>query len=184
MKYIGQYIKKLCPEVVITNSKTTESVYYEMGHNFIVRLSRHIGLYEKGKISVTKSFNTDDFIVMIDTSPFPLIKNRKEVRETIKTAYEMYLLNTLSKDYHAVKAKAEIESLTDWDKFWSKVCSLTPHARYFTNPQKAVIKEYFNKGLRGECMIANIKKIKPVTSVESVTTILNSSLVKLKDISK
>ena len=88
MKYIAQYIKKICPEVVVTNSKTTESVYYQMEHNFVVRLSEHIGWYEKGKISIVKSFNTEDFIVMIDTSPFPMVKNREEVKRMIKNLYE------------------------------------------------------------------------------------------------
>lgn len=180
MKYIGQYIKKLCPEVVITNSKTTESVYYNMGHNFIVRLSKHIGWYEKGKISVVKSFNTDDFIVMVDTSPFPLIKTRKEVRAIIKNAYEIAVLSSLSKEYHAAKAKAEIESLTDWEKFWSKVCQLTANARYLNTEQKTLIKKYFNKGIRGELMVSSLKKIKPVTSVESIREQFTKILETLK----
>ena len=180
MKYIGQYIKKLCPEVVITNSKTTESVYYNMGHNFIVRLSKHIGWYEKGKISVVKSFNTDDFIVMVDTSPFPLIKTRKEVRATIKCAYEIAVLSSLSKEYHTAKTKAEIESLTDWEKFWSKACQLTANARYLSTEQKGMIKKYFNKGIRGELMINSIKKIKPITSIETIREMVTKLLETLK----
>lgn len=65
MKYIAQYIKKLCPDVVITESKTTESTYYQMNNNFFVRLSEHIGWHEKGKISVIKIFNDEDFIVLM-----------------------------------------------------------------------------------------------------------------------
>lgn len=168
MKYVARYIKQLCPEVVITKSKTTESVYYQLGHNFMVRLSEHIGWYEKGKISIVKSYNTDDFIVMIETSPFPLIKTRKEVKSLLKTLYEVYSLTSLSKEYHSVKQKAELEAITEWDKFWSKVCQLTPNARYFANEQKAIIKKYFNKGIRGENMVNQIKKIKPVTTTESV----------------
>ena len=168
MKYIAQYIKKLCPDVVITNSKTTESVYYEMGHNFVVRLSEHIGWYEKGKISIIKSYNTEDFIVMIDTSPFPLIKTRKEVREMIKNLYEFYMLSSLSKEYHAAKEKAELESITEWDKCWSKACQITPNARYLGTENKAIICKYFKRGIRGEAMIKHIKKIKPITTVETV----------------
>ena len=168
MKYIGQYIKKLCPEVVITKAKTTETVYYNMGHKFIVRLSQHIGQYTKGKISIVKSFNTEDFIVMIDTSPFPMVKNREEVKRMIKNLYEFSVLTSLSKEWQVAKAKTEIESLTDWEIFWSKVCQLTTNAYYLSTEQKGVIKNYFNKGIRGELMINNIKKIKPVTSVESI----------------
>jgi hypothetical protein len=105
---------------------------------------------------------------MIDTSPFPLIKTRKEVRAIIKNAYEIAVLSSLSKEYHAAKAKAEIESLTDWEKFWSKVCQLTANARYLSTEQRGVIKKYFNKGIRGELMVSSLKKIKPVTSVETI----------------
>ena len=168
MKYIAQYIKKLCPDVVITNSKTTESVYYQLEHNFVVRLSAHIGWYEKGKVSIVKSFNTDDFIVMVDTSPFPLVKTRKEVKILLKSLYEFTKLTSLSKDYHTAKQKLELESIVEWDKFWSKACQLTPNARYFTNEQKAVLKKYFNKGVRGESMINHIRKIKPVTATETI----------------
>lgn len=168
MKYIAQYIKKLCPDVVVLNSKTTESVYYEMGHNFVVRLSEHIGWYEKGKISVVKSYNTDDFIVMVDTSPFPLIKNRKEVRQMIKTLYEINTLSSLSKEYHAAKQRAELESITEWDKFWSKACQITPNARYLGNEIRGILKKYFKKGIKGEAMINHIKKIKPITTAETV----------------
>lgn len=151
-----------------------------MGHNFIVRLSRHIGWYEKGKISVVKSFNTDDFIIMVDTSPFPLIKTRKEVRAIIKNTYEIAVLSSLSKEYHAAKAKAEIESLTDWEKFWSKACQLTANARYLSTEQKGVIKKYFNKGIKGNFMINNIKKIKPITSVETIREMFTRILETLK----
>lgn len=172
MKYIAQYIKKLCPEVIITNSKTTESVYYQMEHNFVVRLSAHIGRYEKGNISIVKSFNTDDFIVMIDTSPFPMIKTRKEVKVLLKSLYEFTMITSLSKNYYAAKQKSELDGITEWDKFWSRTCQLTPNARYFTNDQKAVIREYFNKGLRGEDMIKFVKKLKIVTTAESIREML------------
>jgi hypothetical protein len=168
MKYIAQYIKKICPEVVVTNSKTTESMYYQMEHNFVVRLSEHIGCYEKGKISIVKSFNTEDFIVMIDTSPFPMVKNREEVKRMIKNLYEFSVLTSLSKEYHTAKQKAELEAITEWDKFWSKACQLTANARFLTAEQKSIIKKYFNKGIRGESMINNIKKIKPTTPIENI----------------
>jgi hypothetical protein len=182
MKYIAQYIKKLCPEVIITNSKTTESVYYQMSNNFLVRLSSHIGWYEKGKISVIKSFNTDDFIVMIDTSPFPLIKTRKEVKLLIKTLYECAMLTSLSKEYHLAKEKAELESIKEWDKFWSRACQLTPNARYLSNEQKAVIKEYFEKGIIGENMINAIKKIKPRTMIDAVKEMFVKINEELKEV--
>ena len=179
MKYIAQYIKKLCPNVVIEESKTTESVYYQMGHNFVVRLSEHIGWYEKGKISVVKSFNTEHFIVMLDLSPFPLIKTRKEVKEMLKNLYEYNTLMGLSKDFHTAKQKAEIESLTDWDKFFSKTCGILANARYLSSLQKDILKGYFNKrGVRGERMLNVIKKIKPVTSVETVKEFLEKEKAK------
>lgn len=181
MKYLAQYIKKLCPDVVVTKSKTTESEYYEMGHNFIVRLSKHIGWSEKGKISIVKSFNTDDFIVMVESSPFPLIKTRKEVRLIIKTTYELSVLNALSKDYHSAKQKAELESLTDWEKFWSKICQLTPNARYLNNAQKDIIKEYFGKGIIGELMVNSVKKIKPTTSVTTIPLLFDKMLKTIKE---
>lgn len=168
MKYIAQYIKKLCPDVVVTNSKTTESVYYQMNANFVVRLSEHIGWYEKGKISIVKSFNTEDFIVMIDTSPFPMIKNREDVKRMIKNLYEFSVLTSLSKEYHTAKQKAELEAITEWDKFWSKACQLTSNARFLPSEHKSVIKKYFNKGIRGENMINHIKKVKPTTPTETV----------------
>lgn len=176
MKYIAQYIKKLCPDVIVSNSKTTESVYYQMSNNFMVRLSEHIGWYEKGKISIVKIFNDEDFIVLIDTSPFPLRKTRKEVKELIKTLYEVSQITTLSKEYHAAKQKAEIEAIVDWDKFWNKLCQLTTNARFLNAEQKNQIKKYFNKGLRGELMINAVKKFKPTTSVENVNKSLEMLL--------
>ena len=185
MKYIAQYIKKLCPGVIIRNSKTTESVYYQMDHNFIIRLSSHIGWYDKGKISVIKSFNTDDFIVMLDTCPFPLIKTRKEVKTLIKSLYEIATLTSLTKEYINVKQKAELEAITEWDKFWSKVCILSPNARYLTNTQKDIIKKYFNRGLRGENMINYVKKIKPVTTTaEHIDEMFTTAFEELKIESK
>lgn len=180
MKYIGQYIKTLCPKVVVNNSKTTESVYYDMGYNFIIRLSQHIGWNEKGTISIVKSFNTDDFIIMVDTNPFPIIKTRKEVRTFIKIAYEIAMLSSLSKEHYAKKVKAEIEALNDWEKFWSKACQLTANARYLNTEQKGIIKEYFNKGIKGELMIMNVKKIKPITSLETIKKTFTKILETLK----
>jgi hypothetical protein len=62
----------------------------------------------------------------------------------------------------------ELEGITEWDKFWSKACQLTPNARYFTNGQKTVLKKYFDKGVRGESMINYIQKIKPVTTEKTI----------------
>lgn len=169
MKYIARYIKKICPEVAVTKSKTSESEYFQMGHNFVVRLSEHVGWYEKGKVSVVKSFNTDDFIVLIDTSPFPLIKSRKEVKHLIKSLYEFSLITSLSKDYHLAKQKEELEEITEWDKFWSRACQLTPNARYLNNAQKVIIKKYFEEGIKGGVMIDFIKKIKPTTNVDTIS---------------
>ena len=180
MRYIAQYIKKLCPEVVISNSKTTESVYYQLDSDFVVRLSEHIGWYEKGKISVVKSFNTDDFIVMVDTSPFPVIKTRKEVKELIKTLYEVSRLSVLSKKYHTAKQKAEFDAITEWDKYFSRVCQITPNARYFGSSQKTVLRDYFNEGIRGEKMLNEIRKIKPTTSLETIKERFNRIIEKTK----
>ena len=152
-----------------------------MSHNFVVRLSEHIGWYEKGKISIVKSFNTDDFIVMVDTSPFPMIKDRKGVRTFLKNAYEISELTALSKEYHAAKQKAEIESITEWEKFWAKACQLTPNARYLGSEQKPIIKKYFNKGIRGETMISYIKKIKPATSLDTIKEMFNKLMETTKE---
>ncbi len=176
MRYIAQYIKKLCPTVVVTASKTTESEYYQMEHNFVVRLSKHIGWYEKGQISIVKSFNTDDFIVMIDKSPFPMVKKREEVKRMIKDLYEFSVLTSLSKEYHTVKQKAELEAITEWDKFWSKACLLTSSARFLPSGHKAILKDYFNKGIHGENMINYINKLKPTTPSERISEVLDKIL--------
>jgi hypothetical protein len=118
---------------------------------------------------------------MIDTSPFPLIKTRKEVREMIKNLYEFYVLSSLSKDYHAVKQKAELDTITEWDKFWSKACQMTSNARYLGNDIKVIICNYFKKGVKGELMINSIKKIKPLTNsavVEKMFTKIYETLKK------
>lgn len=171
MKYIAQYIKKLCPDVAIKKSNTTESVYYCMSHNFKVRLSEHIGYYEKGQISVIKSFNTDEYIVMVENCPFPIIKNRKEVNELIKNLYEISMLEEKTKEYYALKEKREIDSITEWDIFWNKACVVTSNAYYLSKSQKEIIKEKFNDGLRGEEMINIVKKIKPSMAIEAVRLI-------------
>ena len=66
------------------------------------------------------------------------------------------------------KAKAELESLTDWERFWSRVCQITSNARFLTNDQKTVINKYFNKGIRGENMVNIVKKFKPTTPLENI----------------
>ena len=105
---------------------------------------------------------------MIDTSPFPMIKNREDVKRMIKNLYEFSVLTSLSKEYHTAKQKAELEAITEWDKFWSKACQLTSNARFLPSEHKSVIKKYFNKGIRGENMINHIKKVKPTTPTETV----------------
>lgn len=166
---------KLCPYAIVTHSKTTESVYYQMSHGFVVRLSEHIGGYEKNRVSIVKSFNTDDFIVTMDNCPFPLIKDRNDVKCLIKALYEYHTITSLSKDFRSKKQKLELETICDWDKFWTRVCSMTANARFLTKAQKDVIKKYFSQEIRGEKMINIIKKIKPTTSVESIEELFNKA---------
>lgn len=180
MKYIAQYIKKLCPDVVITHSKTTESVYYDMGHNFVVRLSCHIGWKDKGQISIVKSFNTDDFILMVDKSPFPLIKDRKSVKEFIRVNYETSTLLALSKIHHDTKKRLEFEGIDSWEVFWSQVCDRAPNARFLTPAQKLIIRKYFEEGLRGMKMLSVIKKMRPTTDESIITEWLCDSLEESK----
>lgn len=118
MKYIiEQYIKKLCSDAVINLSDSAESIYYNMGHNFIVRLSSHTGMLGKSSTSVVKSFNTDDFIIMIDKTPYPLIKVQKEYRGLIRVGYEMSTLKELAEKHVKEKKEMDIEGLTDWVLF-------------------------------------------------------------------
>lgn len=176
MKYIEQYIKKLCPEVKISKSKTTDSVYYTLGHNFIVRLSNHYGNNHKENISVVKSFNTDDFIVTFNNSRFPLIKTRKEVKELIRVHYELCAVTDLTNEAQRVKRKATVEGLADWGSFWSYVCQNIPIAVYLSKQQKSVIKKYFERGFVGENMCHLIKKIKPITEISTIKNMFEKEL--------
>ena len=171
MKYIGQYIRQICPEVEVVKSKTTESVYYRMGNGFIVRLSEHIGSFCKSGISIVKSFNTNDFIVTVENNPFPLIKCRNEVKEMIKVLYEYHKLSYITKGFYEDKHRLELEMELEWEKFWDMVCKDCYNARYFTQPQKLLIRKYFDGGLRGLKMVECIKRIKPRTSIESIEDI-------------
>ena len=168
MRYIEQYIKKLCPKVVVTNSKTTESKYYHMGYNFVVRLSEHIGGFEKNCISIVKSANAEDFIVIIDKSLYPLIKSRNEVKEMIKSLYEYTKVMTLENDYLTKSERESFERIDEWDKYWNKVCGIAYNAIYLSKCQKKVIKKNFDNGVKGEEMLKIVKKIKPTTPVEEI----------------
>lgn len=168
MKYIERYILKICPTAVVMKSKTTESVYYELADGFTIRLSEHIGWYAKDKVSIVKAFNTSDFIVILGSSPFPLIKSRKEVKEMIKALYENHVITSLAHKFHEEKKKSELESIDDWGTFWCKACEQTANARYLGTELKNIIKEYFNDGLHGEKMINEIRNIKPTTDASCV----------------
>lgn len=173
MKYIAQYIKKLCPDVSVKHSETSDSTYYRMTRKLTIRLSDHIGHKDKNIISVVKSFNTDNFIVMYNGSPFPFVKERKEVNEMIRTVYEMAVVNERTEKYDSDKKKDEIEALTDWGDLFGRICSMIPHACYLSKEQRNKLKECFNDGMKTEKIIAAISKIKPSTTLERTVEIID-----------
>lgn len=176
MKYIGQYIKKLCPEAIVSHSKTTESVYYDLGNDFIIRVSEHTGYHHKEKMSIVKSFNTEDFIVMLGNFPFPLVKTRKEVKELIKIYYELSVISKLTKNFREKKRKETLDNMTDWGCFWSFACQNLPVAIYLNKQQKTIIKEYFDKGVVGENMCKLINKIKPSTTLDVIENMFEKAI--------
>lgn len=178
MKYIIQYIKKLCPSVEVTYSKTTESTYYDFGCDFVVRLSDHIGIGKNSQISITKAYHSDKYIVMVETSPFPLIKDRKEVKEFIRATYEVFSMRKIMTEHNKLKAMEELDKTELWGDYWSKVCTLYPLARFFTTGQKIRFKEYRDKGVSGKEIFSILKDIKPTTELGVIDGRLKKALLK------
>lgn len=161
MRYIAQYIKKLCPCVSIKESKTTDSKYYHMEHGFEVRLSEHMGHYKDKRLSIVKPINSDNFIVIVEKNPYPLLLTRNEVKNQIKVLYDYFKLKELSSAYYTAKAKHDFETTMDFGDYWSIVISKKPLLQAIVSKSlKKLYREAFEKGLKGYDLYNVITKTK------------------------
>lgn len=101
MKYLQKYIKGLSNNVVEkTSYENSNSVYYTIDEGFHIRLSDHfspIVTCSSHGMEIVKLFDRDDFIVSYRDYRTPMLKNRKEVKEFIKFAYDIYRMHKSQK---------------------------------------------------------------------------------------
>lgn len=176
MRYIEQFIKKNYPSVSIKESKTTETKYYHLDDNITIRLSCHVGMCRKKHLSIVKSFGNDMFVVFVEDSPHPLIKNRKEVKTFIKSFYEMLSTRKMAKTYNEAKKAESFEKISQWDVYWNTIVTRYPKVTLLKKEQKNLFREFFEKGLRGKKLYDIIKKTQPDTEITHIQTKLESIL--------
>lgn len=115
MKYIQRYIKMLADGIIEKKSEISNSVYYKLtgkdGSRFTIRCSDHFSVmkaYITNDIDIIQAFGEKDkFVVMYDEYNTPMIKNRKETKDFIKFAYDLYMMKTFKKESEMLKKSKE-----------------------------------------------------------------------------
>ena len=125
MKYIQRYIKTLSDKFVENKSDISNSVYYKItdkDNKFIIRCSDHCSVmktFVNDDIDIIQAFGEPDkFIVMYKDYNVPMIKGRKETKQFIKFAYDLYKMKSSQRESEKLKTvKKSIEGVSDSELF-------------------------------------------------------------------
>lgn len=119
MKYIQRFIKSLLPDITEKKSNMSNSVYYKLGKDdriFSIRCSDHfspIKGFKSNEIEIIKVLGKEDFIVLYCGYNTPMLKSRKEVKDFIKTAYDIYCMKSMVKESDEVKLEKKAEKIAE-----------------------------------------------------------------------
>lgn len=179
MKYIERFIKNLIPNITEKKSDISNSVYYKLSEDdrvFSIRCSDHfspISGFKTNDIEIVKILGKEDFIVLYCGYNAPMLKNRKEVKDFISIAYDIYRLKSMVKETKTAKTDKKTEDTVDelplsistkWKDYADNIVyiakgdetysrhSWTNYMRIISNhcklplskSMKAVLREYYN----------------------------------------
>ncbi|UWF82421.1 MAG: hypothetical protein [Bacteriophage sp.] len=175
--WLKKYILTLDKKCEITNSNTTDSVYYTFG-TFKIRVSNHLpSNFNSCDISIVRSLNTKFYIVTVKHGSSALVLTYKELKTFLCSTYWQYKLNTVNAEMRK-KAKEiykEYVNSDDWEIFVT--CTDITSSKYKTlsKHQKGILKKQFiNNQIRGEKFIEGLKKINSTMSDEEIEDTFNT----------
>lgn len=102
MKYLQRYIKTLSENVVEKKCiETSNSTYYTLDGGFKVRLSDHfspVSVSSELHLEIIQIFDSEDFIILYRNFRSPMKKNRKEAKEFLKFAFDVYRMGKMASE--------------------------------------------------------------------------------------
>lgn len=117
MKYLQRYIKSLSENVVEKKCiETSSSTYYIVDDGFKIRLSDHfapISVASALHLEIVQIFDSEDFIILYKNFKSPMKKNRKEVKDFLKFAYDVYRMGQMA---HEQSKEKTIKNASDEEK--------------------------------------------------------------------
>lgn len=168
MKFLVDFLKKEYPNANIVKAITTDSVYFYLEHNISVRVSNHYG-HNDDTITIIKAHNTNQYVVTMCKNPYPIIKDRREIKNYVKTAIEVITLQNMVEQHTTNVLEYNISTICDWALYWGKVCSFCRKCSTFTKSQKEIIKKYFEN--------EEICKLKLYNAVKGMTKDTESDVI-------
>lgn len=128
MKYLQRYIKTLSENVVEKKCiETSNSTYYTVDGGFRIRLSDHfspVSVSSELHVEIIQIFDSEDFIVLYKNFKSPMKKNRKEVKEFLKFAFDVYRMGRMVSEQSREKASKNIDDekiKEERDKIYKKL---------------------------------------------------------------
>lgn len=98
MKYIKKFVCELSDNVVISESRKSDSVYITLDDGFVVRLSDHESVMPNSvSLDIISLWKRKDFLLFVGPTHIPLVKTREELKNHIKITHENWLLNKLKR---------------------------------------------------------------------------------------
>lgn len=96
--WLERHILSLDKKCEITNSNTTDSIYYTFG-DFKIRVSNHLpSNFNSCDVNIVQSLNAKLYTVTIRHGSSTLILDYKELKKFISSAYLQYRLNSVNSE--------------------------------------------------------------------------------------
>lgn len=128
MKYLQRYIKTLSENVVEKKCiETSNSTYYTLDGGFKVRLSDHfspVSVSSELHLEIIQIFDSEDFILLYRNFRSPMKKNRKEAKEFLKFAFDIYRMGKMASEQSREKASKNVDDekiKEEHDKIYKKL---------------------------------------------------------------
>lgn len=175
--WLERHILSLDKKCEITNSNTTDSIYYTFG-DFKIRVSNHLpSNFNSCDVNIVRSLNAKLYTVTIRHGSSTLILDYKELKKFISSAYLQYRLNSVNSEMRK-KAKEiykEYVNSDKWDIFVTCTDMTASKYKTLSKHQKGILKKLFiNNQIRGEKFIEGLKKINFTMSDEEIEDTFNT----------
>lgn len=175
--WLERHILSLDKKCEITNSNTTDSIYYTFG-DFKIRVSNHLpSNFNSCDVNIVQSLNAKLYTVTIRHGSSTLILDYKELKKFISSAYLQYRLNSVNSEMRK-KVKEiykEYVNSDKWDIFVTCPDMTASKYKTLSKHQKGILKKLFiNNQIRGEKFIEGLKKINSTMSDEEIEDTFNT----------